>query len=296
MAGMTDQTALPPVPGVVDLHARLPAGETLYGAFAGVGIAVAAEIMARAGFDWLIIDLEHGAGDRIGAAGQPPRDGRDAGGRPRPATVRRAAADRTRARSRRARDHGSAGGPARAGARGDLVHALPARWRARAGALDARGGSRRARPYADPGDQPRILGIIQIESRSAVEHADGDRRASTASTSCSSARPTCRTAWGSPGSSTTRDYLAAIERVVAAAEGAGKAAGILLRDAAGTAAPPRPRVPVHRARLGRGVHQRRRAGRHGRHPRLTRRSARPPAIRTGRARARFAHEALHLTS
>ena len=59
---MTDPTAMPPVPGVVDLHARLAAGETMYGAFAGLGSPVATEIMARSGFDWLIIDLEHGAG------------------------------------------------------------------------------------------------------------------------------------------------------------------------------------------------------------------------------------------
>ena len=48
---MTDQTALLPVPGVVDLHARLAAGETLFGAFAGVGSPVATEIMARVGFE-----------------------------------------------------------------------------------------------------------------------------------------------------------------------------------------------------------------------------------------------------
>ena len=59
---MTDPTAMSPVPGVVDLHARLAAGETLYGAFAALGSPVATEMMARSGFDWLIIDLEHGAG------------------------------------------------------------------------------------------------------------------------------------------------------------------------------------------------------------------------------------------
>jgi 2-keto-3-deoxy-L-rhamnonate aldolase RhmA len=57
---MTDQSAAP-VPGVVDLHARLAAGETLFGAFAMFGSPVATETLARSGFDWLIIDLEHGA-------------------------------------------------------------------------------------------------------------------------------------------------------------------------------------------------------------------------------------------
>ena len=40
----------------------------------------------------------------------------------------------------------------------------------------------------------------------------GDRRASTASTSCSSVRPTCRTASASPVGSTTRRYLDALRR------------------------------------------------------------------------------------
>ena len=51
------------------------------------------------------------------------------------------------------------------------------------------------------------------------------------STSCSSARPTCRTASAFPVASTIRGYLAALERVTTAAEAAGKAAGILLRTA-----------------------------------------------------------------
>ena len=51
-----------PVPGIVDLHPRLQAGETLFGTFAGLGSPVATELIGRAGFDWVIIDLEHGAG------------------------------------------------------------------------------------------------------------------------------------------------------------------------------------------------------------------------------------------
>jgi 2-dehydro-3-deoxyglucarate aldolase/4-hydroxy-2-oxoheptanedioate aldolase len=41
---------------------RLAAGETLVGAFLNLGSAVAAEVCAHAGFDWLLFDLEHGAG------------------------------------------------------------------------------------------------------------------------------------------------------------------------------------------------------------------------------------------
>ena len=39
-------------------------GGTLYGTFLGLGSALAAEACALAGFDWLLVDLEHGGGDK----------------------------------------------------------------------------------------------------------------------------------------------------------------------------------------------------------------------------------------
>lgn len=77
----------------------------------------------------------------------------------------------------------------------------------------------------------RILGIIQIESPSAVEHAseiaeiDGVDVLFVGPTDLSHSL-------GIPGRFTDPAYLAALERVATAAEAAGKAAGILLRDAA----------------------------------------------------------------
>lgn len=41
---------------------RIQNGETLPGAFAGLGSPLATEVMAIAGYDWIVIDLEHGAG------------------------------------------------------------------------------------------------------------------------------------------------------------------------------------------------------------------------------------------
>jgi 2-keto-3-deoxy-L-rhamnonate aldolase RhmA len=46
-----------------DVRSRLVAGETLYGTFLGLGAALATEACAVAGFDWLLVDLEHGGGD-----------------------------------------------------------------------------------------------------------------------------------------------------------------------------------------------------------------------------------------
>lgn len=42
---------------------RLRARETMVGAFVNLGSSTTAEIMGIAGFDWLVLDLEHGAGD-----------------------------------------------------------------------------------------------------------------------------------------------------------------------------------------------------------------------------------------
>jgi 2-keto-3-deoxy-L-rhamnonate aldolase RhmA len=48
---------------MADLRDRLQAGELLYGTFLGLGSPLAAEACAVGGFDWLLVDLEHGGGD-----------------------------------------------------------------------------------------------------------------------------------------------------------------------------------------------------------------------------------------
>ncbi len=52
------------------LRARLAAGETVLGSWVGLGSTLTAEIMGLAGFDWLVIDLEHGAGGEQAMLGQ----------------------------------------------------------------------------------------------------------------------------------------------------------------------------------------------------------------------------------
>ena len=44
------------------LKQRLNKGEILIGTFLSLGNAFTSEIVANAGFDWVIIDLEHGIG------------------------------------------------------------------------------------------------------------------------------------------------------------------------------------------------------------------------------------------
>jgi 4-hydroxy-2-oxoheptanedioate aldolase len=46
-----------------NLKERIVAGETVHGSWVNLGSAVSAEITGNAGFDWVLIDLEHGTGN-----------------------------------------------------------------------------------------------------------------------------------------------------------------------------------------------------------------------------------------
>lgn len=52
------------------LPERLKAGETLIGCFLNLGSPLAAEMVGRAGFDFVVIDLEHGSGTEAGVLPQ----------------------------------------------------------------------------------------------------------------------------------------------------------------------------------------------------------------------------------
>ena len=74
----------------------------------------------------------------------------------------------------------------------------------------------------------RVVGIIQIESPSAVEHARGHRRDRRRRRAVRRPGRPVATAWAFPASSTIRASSPRWSTVVAAADAAGKAAGILL--------------------------------------------------------------------
>ena len=230
MSGMTDLTPAAPVPGFVDLRSRLQAGETLFGTFTGLGSPVATELVARAGFDWLVIDLEHGAATE----GELLANLHAVAATPTAALVRTQSGERLRIG--RALD---------LGAHGIMVPRvdLPEQAReaisymryppdgARGLALSTRGAGLGELGHSEvQAINRRILGIIQVESPSAVEHAaeiaaiDGVDVLFVGPTDLSHSL-------GLPGRFDDPGYIAALERVVEAAEAAGKAAGILLRDA-----------------------------------------------------------------
>jgi 4-hydroxy-2-oxoheptanedioate aldolase len=231
MVAMTEQTARQPVPGFVDLHDRLRAGETLYGSFAALGSPVATELIARAGFDWLMIDLEHGAGTESDLLAQLHATGATTTA----ALVRAQSGERLRIG--RALDLGAHGImvprvdlPEQAREAISFMRYAPDG--ARGLALSTRGAGLGALGHADVrAINQRILGIIQVESPSAVEHAaeiaalDGVDVLFVGPTDLSHSL-------GVPGQFDDPRYLDALHTVTAATEAAGKTAGILLYDTA----------------------------------------------------------------
>jgi len=223
-------TDLPPVPGFVDLRGRLEAGETLYGSFASLGSPLATEILARAGFDWLIIDLEHG----IATESELLAHLHAMGGTPTAALVRPQSGERLRIG--RALDLGAHGLMVPRMDTPDQVREAVSFMRyppdgTRGLALSTRGAGLGERAHADVSSiNPRITGVIQIESPSAVEHAaeiaaiDGVDVLFVGPADLSHSL-------GVPGRFDDPTYLDAIGHVATVAEAAGKAAGILLFDA-----------------------------------------------------------------
>jgi len=48
---------------VIYIRDRVLSGEVLAGTWCNLGSSISAEIIAQAGFDWMLIDVEHGFGD-----------------------------------------------------------------------------------------------------------------------------------------------------------------------------------------------------------------------------------------
>lgn len=227
---MTQPTAPAPAPGFTNIRARTHAGETLFGVFAMLGSPTAAELCARAGLDWLIVDLEHGAGTESDLLASLHA----VSATPTAAIVRVQSGERMRIG--RALDTGAHGVmiprvdlPEQAREAVSYMRYPPAGVRGLA--LSTRGaglGERTHEEVASINDQ--VLGIIQIESASAVEHVE--EIAAIDGVDVLFVGPTDLShSLGIPGQFENPVYLAALERVVAAARVAGKSPGILLRGA-----------------------------------------------------------------
>ena len=214
-------------PPASSFRARVLAGEPLFGAFVGTASPIVAELCALAGFDWLLIDLEHGAGTESELLGQLHAIGDRSVGLVRPPSAERL-------RIGRALDLGAAGIMIpRLDQPDDVAEAIS--WLkfqprgARGVALVTRGlGLGRTTHPEVAAVSDTILGIVQIESAPGVANAaaiaaiDGADVLFVGPTDLSHSM-------GIPGQFDRREFRDALEGVVRAARDAGKAAGILLR-------------------------------------------------------------------
>jgi 2-dehydro-3-deoxyglucarate aldolase/4-hydroxy-2-oxoheptanedioate aldolase len=214
---------------MTDLRRRLAAGHTLYGTFLGLGSAMAAEACALAGFDWLLVDLEHGGGDESTLLAQ--QLAADAHGVPM--LVRVESTDRIRAG--RVLDLGAEGVmfprlESAADAEQAVRHLRYPRQGDRGVATYNRACGFGTHPEALATANDRIVGIIQVENRQAVERVDDIAAVPGVDVLFIGPRDLSYDL-GVPGDTGAPVFREAVQRVLAAAERAGIAAGILAPDA-----------------------------------------------------------------
>jgi 4-hydroxy-2-oxoheptanedioate aldolase len=219
-----------------DLRRRVLAGEPTIGVFVGLGAPASAELIARAGYDWAILDLEHG----MGSAGDLHAQLLAVQTTPTAALVRVPSVERLRID--RALD---------LGADGVMLPQVRSAIEARDGvswmryppagvrgvALVSRGAGYGAVDHPDIAARVNesLLGVFQVESLEAVEAADD--LASIDGVDVLFVGPADLSHnMGIPGQLTHPDFTGALDRVIAAAQRHGKSAGILLRDGASVAA------------------------------------------------------------
>lgn len=216
------------------LRARLAAGEPTLGTFVGGASAVVAEVCAAAGVDWVLLDLEHGAGGEeqvravVTAAGSY--------GVPTVVRVESAA----RIRMGRALDLGAAGVMLpRMDSAADVRAAVRHLRYPPAGDRGVATYNRACRFGLDPGALERAgtqtLGVVQVESARAVEEVEAIAAIDGVDVLFVGPRDLSHDL-GIPGDTTAPVFRAALDRVRAAAADHGKACGLLVGDGDAAAA------------------------------------------------------------
>lgn len=210
---------------------RLQKGEILIGTFLSMGNAVAAEIISNAGFDWVIIDLEHG----LGTEGDVVNQLMGLKGTGVSAIVR--VEGHQRQRIHKVLDLGADGimcpridNAAEAGLAVKAMQYSPAGIRGVAKMI-------RAAEYGETFDRYRknapeeLLGVIQIETIESLNHLD--EIAGTNGVDVLFIGPSdLSMALGIFGQTDHPDFVAAVSRIISAAVKAGKHVGILLANPA----------------------------------------------------------------
>jgi len=209
------------------------AGDTTVGTFLGTASAVTAEVCAAAGFDWLLLDLEHGAGGE-----EQVRDVVPAAGAYGVPTVVRVETD-TRIRMGRVLDNGAAGIMLPRIDSAEQVSAAIGHLR-----FPPRGDrgvatyNRACRFGLDPGALDRadeeILVVAQIESATAVAAVDEIAAVDGVDVLFIGPRDLSHDL-GVPGDIAAPAFVEALETVLAAGKRHGKACGLLVTDGAAAA-------------------------------------------------------------
>ncbi len=204
---------------------RLRNGETLIGTFANLGSAVGAEICGSAGFDWVLVDLEHGAGTESELPGQLQA----LASTPASGLVR--VESHERPRIVRALDAGAAGVMAPRVDSADQARAVVTATRyppagSRGVALMNRGVAFGARPGMLADVEDLVLVVVQIESVDALGSLDAI--AAVDGVDVLFVGPSdLSQALGCFGRFDEAIYADAVHAVAAACRSAGKAAGVL---------------------------------------------------------------------
>jgi 4-hydroxy-2-oxoheptanedioate aldolase len=204
---------------------RLRDRELLIGTFAATGSPLVANLLAVAGFDWLLLDLEHGAGDEGLLQSQMFAAESDGA----PAVVRTETFERIRIG--RVLDLGARGvmfprvdTAAQAADAVAHLHYPPDGDRGVAGANRARRYGLRTDPFAEANGE--IAGIVQIESAQAV--AEVEAIAAVPGVDALFIGPNDLShSLGVPGDLQAPVFRDAVTRVLAASRAHGPAAGIL---------------------------------------------------------------------
>ncbi|HEY4060616.1 MAG TPA: aldolase/citrate lyase family protein [Puia sp.] len=212
-----------------NIKRRLQQGETLNGCWLNLGSSLTAEMVGMAGFDWVLIDLEHGAGVEKDVLHQLQALEHT----PAAALVRVESADRQRIH--RILDMGAEGimcprinNAAEAAAVASGLHYPPEGSRGIAKMIRATGFGKDFPGYYKEAKE-NILGIVQVETAEVLHHLD--EIASLPGIDVLFIGPSdLSMALGIFGQLDHPLYKEALKATVNAAQKAGKSAGILIRS------------------------------------------------------------------
>lgn len=232
----TGTHAVPTVSSPLDrgrLRGRLAAGNPTVGTFVGTASPVSAEVCAAAGVDWVLLDLEHGAGgeEQVGAVVLA------AAAYGVPTVVRVESAERIRLG--RVLDLGAAGVMLpRLDTAAAVAEALRHLRYPPQGDRGVATYNRACRFGLDPGALDRaneeVLAVVQIESVRAVEQVEEIAALDGVDVLFVGPRDLSHDL-GVPGDIRAPRYVAAVDGVRAAAQRFGKACGLLVPNGAAAA-------------------------------------------------------------